>query len=88
LVDVDTARIVEQYPAPEARYLDGVAVHSNSDVYVSDLDTNAIWRLTSDGDWRPWLHSDRLNHPDGILAEEHRLVTVSFGRGGHWQVPG
>jgi DNA-binding beta-propeller fold protein YncE len=79
VIDIESASVVERHEAPGSVYIDGVAVHPGGDVYVGDLGTNTIWRLTPDGGWGPWLQSDLLHHPDGIVAEEGRLVTVGFG---------
>jgi sugar lactone lactonase YvrE len=79
VIDIDAATIVARYDAPNSMYIDGVAVHPNGDVYVGDLGKNTIWRLTPDGGWAPWLESDLLHHPDGLIAEEDRLIAVGFG---------
>jgi sugar lactone lactonase YvrE len=79
VIDVDTATIVGRYDAPNSMYIDGVAVHPDGDVYVGDLGANTIWRLTPDGGWAPWLESSLLHHPDGLVAEQHRLIAVGFG---------
>lgn len=79
VVDIEAASIVARYVAPDSMFIDGVSVHPNGDVYVSDLGKNIIWRLTSDGDWAPWLESALLHHPDGLIAEQDRLVAVGFG---------
>ncbi len=73
------AAIVQRYDAPNSMYIDGVSVHPDGDVYVGDLGTNTLWRLTSEGQWGPWLQSNLLNHPDGLVAERERVVAVGFG---------
>lgn len=79
VIDIDAAAIVERYDAPNSMYIDGVSVHPNGDVYVGDLGTNTLWRLTSAGEWGPWMQSNLLNHPDGLVAERNRVVAVGFG---------
>jgi sugar lactone lactonase YvrE len=79
VIDIDTAAIIDRYDAPGSMYIDGVAVHPDGHVYVGDLGENTIWRLGPDGGWGPWLESDLLHHPDGLIAEQDRLVAVGFG---------
>ncbi|MBJ7337142.1 hypothetical protein [Mycolicibacterium sp.] len=79
VIDIESASIVERHDAPESMYIDGVAVHSDGDVYVGDLGRNTIWRLSADGAWAPWLESHLLHHPDGLIADHDRLVAVGFG---------
>jgi hypothetical protein len=86
VIDIESASIVDRYEAPEAMYIDGVAVHPNGDVYVGDLGTNTIWRLRTDGAWAPWLESAALHHPDGLVAERDRLVAVGFGGLGPFRI--
>jgi sugar lactone lactonase YvrE len=79
VIDVEAGAVVERYEAPDSMYIDGVTVHPDGDVYVGDLGRNIIWRLTPDGEWGPWLESHLLHHPDGLLAEQDRIVAVGFG---------
>lgn len=79
VADVESGDLVDEYAAPDAFYIDGVAVHETGDVYVTDLAANTIWRLTAAGEWGPWVHSDLLAHPDGIVCESDRIVSAGFG---------
>jgi len=79
VIDIDAATIIDHYDTPNSMYIDGVAVHPDGDVYVGDLGKNTIWRLTPDGGWAPWLTSELLHHPDGLIAEQNRLLAVGFG---------
>jgi hypothetical protein len=79
VVDIEAAKIVERYEAPDSFYLDGLTVHPDGDVYVGDLAENTIWKLDRSGGWGPWLQSEFLCHPDGLVAEATRLVVAGFG---------
>jgi sugar lactone lactonase YvrE len=79
IIDIDESAIVARYHAPDSMYIDGVTVHPDGTVFVGDLGFNRIWRLTTDGEWGIWLESTSLHHPDGLVAEQNRLVTVGFG---------
>ncbi|CAC5426476.1 unnamed protein product [Mytilus coruscus] len=50
------------YDSPELKGLMGVAVDDNSDVYVSTVDSNAIYKISQDGQ----KHDIILNEEDGI----------------------
>jgi DNA-binding beta-propeller fold protein YncE len=81
LVEVNAAAgsIKKKYKAPGAIFLNDVAVGEDGTVYVSDTPMNTIWRL-KDGVFEPWLTSDELEGPNGLLVEGDKLIVVSLGR--------
>lgn len=48
--------------------------------YVTDFMANKIWQY-KDGDLSIWLESAELNHPNGILLDNDRLLVGSWGEG-------
>ena len=60
-----------------------MAVSAPGDVYVSDTETNIIHRLRGQVLSR-WLEGAALDHPNGLLAEEQRLLIGSWGT---WMEP-
>lgn len=80
VIDVDAGSVVDEFPAPESIYLDGIAIDDAGNVFVSDLATNTIWRLgAGTSDFKPWVQSPLLDQPDGLVAEPDRLVAGGFG---------
>lgn len=81
LVEINAAAgsIRKKYKAPGAIFLNDVAVGEDGTVYVSDTPMNTIWRL-KDGVFEPWLTSDELEGPNGLLVEGDKLIVVSLGR--------
>ena len=80
LIEIDTGngRIKRRLKAPGAKFLNDVTVGSNGSVYVSDMVTNTIWRL-SGAEFSPWLQDSALENPNGLLAEKGQLVVASWG---------
>lgn len=74
-IDIESGRIVDRYPAEGAKFLNDAAAGPNGDVYVSDMQAAAIYRLR-DGDLEKWLtnESGDLCAPNGLFAEDERLV--------------
>ena len=80
-IDADTGAIIESLTPDGALFLNDVT--SNADVaWVSDLMTNTIWRY-SDGNFVPWLQSEEISHPNGLLIDGQRLLVGSWGVGLH-----
>ncbi len=81
LVEVNAASgsITKRHPANGAIFLNDVAVAEDGTVYVSDTPMNTIWRL-KDGVFEPWLTSDELEGPNGLLVEGGKLIVASLGR--------
>lgn len=80
VVDVGKGSIAKVYEAPEAKFLNDVAVGEDGRVFVSDTVTNTIYAL--DGDtFGVWLKSDDLAGPNGLYLEDGKLIVASWGRG-------
>jgi DNA-binding beta-propeller fold protein YncE len=81
LVEIDTkdGKVLARYDAAGAKFLNDVAADSAGNVYVSDMATNTIWRL-SGGKLEAWLASEALLNPNGLLVQGDTLVVAAWGR--------
>jgi len=81
LVEINAAsgEIVKRYPANGAVFLNDVAAAGDGTIYASDTPMNTIWRL-KDGVFEPWLANDTLNGPNGLLAQDGKLIVATFGK--------
>jgi sugar lactone lactonase YvrE len=81
LVEINAAsgEILKRYDAKGAIFLNDVVVDDEGTVYVSDTPMNTIWRL-KDGSFEPWLASDELNGPNGLLVQGNTLIVASLGK--------
>lgn len=77
-INVASGEIVKRYPAKNALFLNDVVAAPDGTVYVSDTPTNTIWRL-KDGVFEPWLTSDQLHGPNGLLVQGDKLIVAAFG---------
>lgn len=77
-IDINKAEVVERYEVAEAKFLNDVTADKDGNVYVSDMFTNTIHCLCN-GKFETWLHDTQLMSPNGLLAEENRLIVASWG---------
>ena len=78
VVDTKTGKILATHKAPGATFLNGVSIHKDGRVFVSDMLKNQIW-LLNDGELSLWLETKDLDHPNGVLAEDDRLLIATWG---------
>ncbi|WP_290652465.1 SMP-30/gluconolactonase/LRE family protein [Aquisalimonas sp.] len=80
LVEVDLAsgEIVARHAGEGSVFLNDVAAGPDGTVYVSDMMTDAIYRLR-DGAFERWVDDAALEGPNGVLVEEDRLIVASWG---------
>ena len=81
IVEIDIARgkILKRYDIG-GKFLNDITVDSAGRVYVSDMATDKIHRL-SGGRVTTWLSSKGLQNPNGLLIEKSRLLVASKGGG-------
>ena len=77
-IDVDKGEVVARPDAPGAGMLNDVTADGRGRVYVSDMVGNGVWTLEG-GRFSLLLRDDALDHPNGLLAEDGRLVVASWG---------
>lgn len=77
-VDAKDGKVLKTYPAKDAKFLNDVAADSAGNIYVSDMATNTIWRL-SGGTFNVWLSDAKLENPNGLLVEGENLRVASWG---------
>ena len=81
LVVIDTAsgEITARHEARGATFLNDVTAHPDGRVFVSDMMQNQIWKLEGD-QLEMWLQDEELDNPNGLLAEQDRLVVGAWGK--------
>lgn len=89
-IDVESGEISNRYEAEGAQFLNDVAVDADGNVYVSDMMANVVHRL-SEGELKPWIASEALENPNGLLVDGDQLIVGSWGKmtdGFATEVPG
>lgn len=80
VIDIGTGEISKVYEAPDAKFLNDIAVDKDGRVFVSDTLTDTIYAL--DGDtFGVWLNSGDLAAPNGLYADNDKLIVASWGKG-------
>ena len=77
-IDVKDGKITNRFPAKDAKFLNDVAADAAGNVYVSDMATNTIWKL-SGGKFEVWLNDAKLENPNGIFVEGENLRVAAWG---------
>jgi DNA-binding beta-propeller fold protein YncE len=78
-IDVAKGEITARHDAPGAKFLNDLTADKEGRVYASDMVGNSIWVL-DDGKLSLLLQDDALDNPNGLLAEDGRLVVGSWGK--------
>lgn len=78
VINTTQQKIVQRYKAPKAIFLNDVAADTKGNIYVSDMVTNTIHRLSGDT-FEVWLQSEQLEQPNGLLVEGDNLIVGSWG---------
>ena len=79
VIDTATGEIVASHDAQGATFLNDVSAHEDGRVFVSDMMENQIWKLEGD-QLELWLEDEALGNPNGVLAEDDRLLLATWGK--------
>lgn len=90
-IDLDSNQVEAKYPATGSVLLNDVTSDNKGNIYVSDIFTNAIYKLES-GQFELWLKSDELQSPNGLAFADNHLYVGNWGKNPdanfNTQVPG
>ncbi|TYC64151.1 ATP/GTP-binding protein [Rhodobacterales bacterium] len=79
IVDAGTGELLQSVPAEGSVFLNDVTTNG-SEIFVSDMMANTIWRY-SNGTFEKWLESPDLDNPNGLYWDEDRLLVGAWGKG-------
>jgi sugar lactone lactonase YvrE len=79
VIDTASGEITARHKAPGATFLNDVTAAEDGRVFVSDMMQNQIWQLEGD-QFEMWLQDAALENPNGLLAEQDRLVVAAWGK--------
>lgn len=81
-IDLDSAKVVNRYPAEHAVFLNDIAIDHQSNVYVTDYsgENSAIYRLNEKG-LKKWLVHPEISRPNGLLIKGDELLFGNTGDG-------
>jgi len=77
-ISISDGKVTQRYPAAGSQFLNDVTADKQGNVYVSDMFTDSLWCLCK-GKFELWLHDAALESPNGVFAEEKRLVVGTWG---------
>jgi outer membrane protein assembly factor BamB len=90
-IDTKTGEILKRYEAAGAKFLNDIAVDPSGRVYVTDMLTDKIWRL-SEGEFEVFIDSADLRNPNGLYLQDGDLIVAAWGKmtgdGFNTDVPG
>lgn len=81
-IDIAAGKVITTYQASGAQFLNDVVIDKAGSVYVSDTSSanSVIYRL-KEGIFSLWLRESNISRPNGLYAEEDRLVVGNSGDG-------
>ncbi len=72
-IDLSSGKIIKTYPAEGAKFLNDITTAPNGDVYISDSQTNTIYRI-SKGAISIFLQGDQLKGINGLFFQDGNLL--------------
>ena len=77
-ISTEDGKVADSWTASGAKFLNDVSADSQGRVFATDMPNNAIY-VMENGEISQWLQSDDLMTPNGVHAEDDRLVIGAWG---------
>ena len=79
-INIAKKEIEAFYSILDGAFLNDIARAENGDLYISDFFGNKIFKIDAETKKvETWLHTDRLEAPDGLYMENNKLIVASWG---------
>lgn len=81
-IDIENARILGRVAIPNASFANDVAMDADGTGYISDngrQPATGIYRYV-DGKIEPWVSSDEVNRPNGLIVDGNELIAYDNNR--------
>lgn len=78
IIDIKAGKLIRSLSAPKAKMLNDITATPDGTLYITDLLGGDIYRL-KDNQLTPWLRSNQLAHPNGILWHKGELLVANWG---------
>lgn len=73
IIDIENKTVVKRIPIPGAGFPNDITVDSDNNFYITDSSKKTIYKIKN-GKVKPWLVSDEIAGPNGILYDEENLI--------------
>lgn len=81
IIDIDTNKVIKSLHGEQSKMLNDVTIDDSGNVYVSDLLSGAIYRLTRQHDTlERWFEHAAIPHPNGVHYHQGKLLIGSWGK--------
>ena len=79
-IDIDAAKILQRIALPEPMFPNDVAITPDGNIFVSDSQRHAIYCYSGDK-FEVWMQGDKISNPNGLFAENDRLIVGTSREG-------
>jgi sugar lactone lactonase YvrE len=81
-IDIETGKILNKYPVTGALFLNDVTADKEGNIYISDSSPrNSVIYRFSNGEISIWLKNDEVSSPNGLYAQDDKLIFGNSGDG-------
>lgn len=79
-IDIQKGEIVKQKMVEGAQSLNDITADDAGNLYISDSSKSSIFMRDTSGNIREWLHSPRLEQPNGLLVFGDDILVAAWGK--------
>ncbi len=80
IIDYKQGKLIRSITAETSSMLNDIAIDNAGTVYISDLTGGGIYRYRNNS-LTPWISSEQLPHPNGLMVKDGALIVATWGEG-------
>ncbi|MBM4159661.1 MAG: hypothetical protein FJ217_01035 [Ignavibacteria bacterium] len=79
-IDLESGKIHNKYPIPEARFPNDIAIDADGNMYITDSQRSIVFKF-KDGQFEVWLQGSEIGNANGLLVDSNRLLVGASSDG-------
>lgn len=79
-IDIESGKITSRIPVEGSKSLNDPAKDEAGNIYFSDLSKGSIFVLRPTGEVEEWLHSEKLEQPNGLFVTSDHILVAGWGK--------
>ncbi len=80
-MNIQQGEVIKRTPVVGAEFLNDLTADEQGNIYISDTGKSSVFKRAPNGTLTEWLHTEKLENPNGLLVVGRELYVAAWGKG-------